>query len=438
MEVRGQPRLSYTFDGILRIIFSGAVLCLLSLAWGTGHVPVVHASGVPYCGKLADERASTSRAIHLNRAEGPAGTDLAVTASGWHPGARVALHFDARNPKTGEMYILLAQFAQATAGKDGTVNLSSLEAPSFYCVDLYSTDQTTYHFDQAGGTVGYFVLVADDGEVSAPVAFKYLPAPAISANGVDPAFHDTKVGSTVIVTGSNWEAHEPLTLTLQDPVNASASVPYAAQTHALTDAQGTFTATYPLDARLHWGSDVMLTVEGSGPRFGSLVAQTNVTLLPAVKPTFQLDRTLVTPGMTITVSGEHWYPGDSIPLKLCNAQMLDGSWSFDGNCGKAVWPILAKIPIDASGQMLQRVTIPSDTSPGESIFVIEVDSRIGVQPIPVQVVDHLPTWDDIHPRVAALRNKMVSSLPFTIPATLALLSLIVFALRRWRGRRVTG
>jgi hypothetical protein len=72
---------------------------------------------------------------------------------------------------------------------------------------------------------------------------------------------------------------------------------------------------------------------------------------------------------------------------------------------------------------------------GESIFIVEVDSRAGVQPIPVQVVDHLPTWDDIHPRVAALRNKVVASLPFTIPAVLLLGTLAFFVIRRWRMRQ---
>lgn len=432
-------RPGHTISVLLRTTFVGVLLCLLSLAWFVGQPPAAHAAGVPYCpNPLPDEHVPTRPAIHLNRTEGPVGTDLAVTASGWHPGAHVNLHFDARDPKTGELYIFNPQFAQATVASDGMVTLSNLQAPPFFCVDMSTPTYTDYKFDQLGGATAFFVLVADDGEVSAPVAFRYLPAPIISANGVDPAFHDSKVGSSIIVTGSGWEANEPLTLTLRQLSDSSASVPYAAQTYAVTDARGTFTADYPLDARLHWGRGVLLTVEGSGPRFGSLVAQDDVTLLPAIQPTFRVDHTLVTPGMTITVSGDHWYPGDVIPLKLCNAQMVDGTWSFDGNCGKAAWPILAEISIDTGGHMRQQVTIPAATPTGESIFVIEADSRIGVQPVPVQVVDHLPTWDDVHPRVAALRNTLVSSLPFTIPAALLLGALASFAMRRWRRTRAAG
>src|SRR6185437_3757563 len=183
-------------------------------------------------------------------------------------------------------------------------------------------DYTDYRFDESGGTTAYFVLASDHGEVSAPVAFRYLATPTVDAHGVDPAFHDTRVGSTIIVTGSGWEPGELLTLTLRQSAGSSASVPYATTGRATADAQGNFTASYPLDSRLHWGRDVMLMVEGSGPRFGSLTTQVPITLLPAIQPTFQVDHTLVTPGMTIMVSGEHWFPGDVIPLKLCDSQMV--------------------------------------------------------------------------------------------------------------------
>lgn len=436
MMASGQPRRVRTFLVILRFICPGAMLCLCALAWLAGRAPAVHAAGVPWCpNPLPDERSSTQPAIHLNRGEGPVGTDLTVTTSGWHPGAHVALHFDARNPKTGELYTLMPDFAQGTVAQDGAVNLSALDAPPFFCVDMSASKYTDYNFDQSGGMTAYFVLASDHGEVSAPVAFRYLAAPTIDAQGVDPAFHDTRIGSTIIVTGSGWEPDELLSLMLRQPAGSSASVPYATTEHTTTDAQGNFTASYPLDSRLHWGRDAMLVVEGSGPRFGSLAAQVPITLLPAIRPTFQVDHTLVTPGMTIVVSGEHWFPGDVIPLKLCDSQMVDGVWSIGPNCGKAAWPVLTEIPIDASGRMRQQVKIPAATPLGESIFIVEIDSRTGVQPIPVHVVDHLPTWDDIHPRVAALRNKVVGSLPFTIPAALLLGALAFFAIRRWRVRR---
>src|SRR5262245_11721513 len=116
MMVSGEPRRAHTFSLILRSICTGAILCLCALAWFAGQIPVVHAiraAGVPWCpNPLLDERAPTRPAIHLNRTEGPVGTDLTATATGWHPGARVALHFDARDPKTGELYTLIPDFAQ--------------------------------------------------------------------------------------------------------------------------------------------------------------------------------------------------------------------------------------------------------------------------------------------------------------------------------------
>ena len=78
-----------------------------------------------------------------------------------------------------------------------------------------------------------------------------------------------KVGSTLTVSGSGWEPHEPLSLTLYsaDPASPGA-FPNAARTHATADAQGNFTTSYPMDAQLRWNTDAMLSVEGDGPRFG--------------------------------------------------------------------------------------------------------------------------------------------------------------------------
>src|SRR5690242_9290697 len=178
MMVSGSPFPAHAFLVILRIICPAAMLCLLALAWFAGQAPAVHASGVPWCpNPLPDEHAPTRPAIHLNRHEGPVGTDLTVTASGWHPGAHVALHFDARDPKSGEMYTLIPDLAKGRVGRDGAITLSSLDAPSFFCVDMYTSDNTNYSFDESGGTTAFFVLVSDHGEVSAPMAFKYLPAP---------------------------------------------------------------------------------------------------------------------------------------------------------------------------------------------------------------------------------------------------------------------
>ncbi|HEU4782319.1 MAG TPA: hypothetical protein VFS83_03170, partial [Ktedonobacterales bacterium] len=280
----------------LRISLSGALLCLLALAWFVGRAPAVHAAGPGYCGKLTDERAPTRPAAHLNRTEGPDGTKLTVTASGWHPGAQVALHFDARDPKTGELYTFIPDLAKGTVAKNGTVALTNLAAPGFYCIDLQSSDNTTYHFDGSGGVTAYFVLVSDHGEVSAPVAFRYLLAPSVAIGQGGSYAQFVKVGSTITVSGTDWEAHEPLTITLR-PGDAS-SPPigsYAREVRATTDARGSFVVSYPLDARLRWNTDVYVAVEGTGPRFGTLDVLGWIFLLPAVQPTFRVDRTMVTP-----------------------------------------------------------------------------------------------------------------------------------------------
>lgn len=436
MMVSGQPRRVRALCVTLRITFAGAMLFLLALVWFAGQTPNAHAAGVPYCGKLADEHAPTRPAIHLNRTEGPVDTDLMVTASGWHPGAQVALHFDARDPKTGELYTLVPDFAKGTVAKDGTVTLSSLDAPDFFCVDMSTPDYTDYRFDNQGGTTAYFVLTSDHGEVSVPVAFRYLPAPTIALAGLDKN-SGVKVGSALTVMGSGWEPHETLSLTLlsADPVSP-VIVPNAARTHTSADAQGNFTASYPVDAHLDWNIGVMLLVEGNGPRFGYLDEYGTLLLAPAIQPTFRIDHTLVTPGMTITVSGEHWYPGDAFTIKYCVAQLGESGWEDGPDCGKEVNPTLGTATIGADGRMRQQFRIPTDEPLGViMVGVTNLTPWFNPQQVAVHVVDHLPTWDDIHPRVAALRNRLVGSLPFTIPAALALGALAFFAIRRWRVRR---
>ena len=436
MMVRDKPRRAHASYLASRIGLFGGLLCLLALAWFAGQSPAAEAAGVPFCGTTM-EHAPTHQVIHLNRREGPAGTNLTVTASGWHPGAQVTINFDGRDPKTGAMYVLIDNFWHGTADAEGKITSPNLTAPLFFCVqDTSSGAYNTYKFGNQGGTTAYFVLVSDYGEVSAPVAFTYLPAPVISLAGLDD-HGGVKVGSTLTVTGSGWEADEPLSLTLfsSDPASPG-GLPNAARTHAAADALGNFATSYFVDAQLRWNTGVMLVVEGDGPRFGYINEYSYLTLLPLIQPTFQVDRMLVTPGMTIKVSGEHWYPSDNFTIKYCAAQLGEHGWEDGPDCGKEANPTLGVVSIDADGRMRQQFKIPTDEKPGViMVHIREIVADLNVQPIAVHVVDHLPTWDDIHPRVAALRNKVVGSLPFTIPAALLLGALAFFAIRHWRVRR---
>ena len=333
------------------------MLSLLSLAWLIGQPPATaYASGVPTCGKLAEEHASTRPAILLDRIAGPVGTNLTVTASGWHPGAHVTLHVDGLEPTTGDLYVLMPAFAQGVVVNDGTITLTSLDAPSNSCVDFYTDPTTEYRLGDPNSTA-YFVLTADDGEVSAPVAFRYLPAPTISLNG---PVQGVTVGTSVIVAGSGWEPQEALTVTLTSTGISSNRESSGEMVQATADGQGAFQVPYPIAADWPWHTDSQVLVQGSGPRFGTLEASGSLDLIPAVQPTFQLDHTLVTPGMTITVSGEHWYPGDTYTVKYCDGWWQDDGWTYGPNCGKAISPALGMVAVDANGRMHQQFRIPGN------------------------------------------------------------------------------
>lgn len=415
--------------------FVGLLLCLLIFAWTGAQPPVAHGAGPGFCGPTPEDRAPNKPAIHLNHTSGPEGTSLTMSASGWRPGAHVDLHFDARSPKTGELYILEPHLAQGTVAHDGTITLPPLSAIPHICVDASSGANVWYQFDGSGKATAYFVLVSDAGEVSAPVAFEYLAAPTVAVTGNGPYAEQVKVGTTVTVTGTGWEPYEPLTLTLRFSPDKPSTLSYAVEVHALADARGNFTARYPLDERIPWSRDAYLTVEGNGPSFGVITVSALLFLLPAVQPTFAADRALVTPGMTLMISGEHWYPGDTYTLKYCAAQWIDDGWGEGPDCGKEANPELGTVTVDANGRMHQQLRVPSDVKPGVIfVRVYEVAGWVKVQSVSLHVVDHLPTWDEIHPRVAALRNHLVESLPFTIPALLLVGILAFVAVRRWRAQ----
>jgi hypothetical protein len=423
-----------------RVALVSALLCVFALGGFAGRTPTAHAAGPGYCEPPpVEDRAPTHPAPHLNRSEGPVGTNLAITASGWRPGARVTLHFDGRDPKSGKYYALIPDLAKGRVARDGTISLSSFEAPLFGCSGITISDSPDFFFNYGGGSTGYFVLAADDGRVSAPVAFKYLAAPTVAIGGLDERGR-AKVGASITVTGSGWEPREPLTMRLQNIDSAvPRTVPYTQPLTATTDTHGAFTAQYPLDARLRWNSNIQVEVEGSGPRFGVLDEYASFFLVPEAQPTLHVGPALVTPGMTITVTGEHWYPGVSYTIKYCAGQPGETGWVNGPNCGKQVNPAFGMVTADAHGQITQQFRVPSGSSLGViMVRVDEVGFATDLQPIPVRVVDHLPTWDDIHPRIAALRNKMVASLPFTIPAILLLGALAYVGIRRWRGRRLAA
>src|SRR5689334_14139549 len=128
MVVRGQSSPARAFSVTLRIICTGAMLCLLALVWFAGQAPAVHAAGPGYCViPPTDEHAPTRPAIHLNHSEGPVGMRINVSASGWRPGARVRLHFDGRDPQSGRLTVLIAQAApQAIVASHGSVTITSV------------------------------------------------------------------------------------------------------------------------------------------------------------------------------------------------------------------------------------------------------------------------------------------------------------------------
>jgi hypothetical protein len=98
-------------------------------------------------------------------------------------------------------------------------------------------------------------------------------------------------------------------------------------------------------------------------------------LVPAqVPPTWNLSATEGEPGMTLTVSGDHWWPADSVIVEYCRAGSAQptalGMRCFLGPRGTTTAECaahLGRAVVDAGGHFTATITLPTNAKPGEII-----------------------------------------------------------------------
>jgi hypothetical protein len=123
-----------------------------------------------------------------------------------------------------------------------------------------------------------------------------------------------------------------------------------------------------------------------------------------VAPTFHAESDIVTPGSQVTVSGDHWNPGEAVMLEYCRDGLHNGDQYDWPHCIHGSEQELGTAIVDTTGHLSQQVTIPVNARLG----IITIEPRIaqvpwlGARGVAVRIVSHPPTWTELHPRWTAV------------------------------------
>ncbi len=153
-------------------------------------------------------------------------------------------------------------------------------------------------------------------------------------------------------------------------------LPDAQTIHAAADARGTLKANVPIPSGLPPGTGRQLQRDGDLASYGTLVINLDPeVLVPApVPPTWDLSANRGDPGMKLTVTGEHWWPSDSIIVEYCRAEAAQPTaLGLRCNVGpQGLTPTgyaaqLGEAVVDGNGYFQSSVTLPANAKPGAII-----------------------------------------------------------------------
>ncbi|HEX8035697.1 MAG TPA: hypothetical protein VF510_17700, partial [Ktedonobacterales bacterium] len=220
---------------------------------------------------VVSERVQASGArIVLNRMEGPPGTQLTLTGSGWPAGSTVTIDLIAHNEITGQLFVGQPGIAKATAGSDGSFRTRTFNAPQ-----QHSCGGNGYGLPNS---VVQYVAHTADNAVKAEAQFRYLPAPELQILSPGENGQSVTPGTPLAISGLHWEPGVEVTLTAATIANPAMppelnNVPTPRDQdsiRALADAMGSFQVgmRIPVDLAPRTGYTIMAA--SSGPRFGML------------------------------------------------------------------------------------------------------------------------------------------------------------------------
>lgn len=315
-----------------------------------------------------------SARISLNTAQGVAGTQVVVSGTGWPVGQHILISVENLIDEQG--------------GVNGTGWLSGATVNVYggFATPAFSFPYLTCGIRPKAGTTATIVAATEDNSLRATTSFAVAQTPTLEvaspqqlapvllgASGISVVGSDWTPGATVSLVAAHLD-----TISEADGNQRQTATPLlGAQTvHATADARGDVMANVPIPLGLAPGAEVDVQATATSHIYGTLVINLySDALVPApAPPTWNLSASQGEPGMTLTVTGDHWWPADSVIVEYCRAEAAQttalGVRCNSGPQGFTTTGYAAQLGaaiVDADGHFTATVTLPANAKPGEVI-----------------------------------------------------------------------
>jgi hypothetical protein len=316
-----------------------------------------------------------SARISLSTPRGVAGTQVIVSGAGWPSGQRVVISVanltDEHDGVNGTGWL-----SRATVGADGAFTTPTFGFPYAVC-----------GVRPKAGTTASIVAATEDNSVRVIAPFALAQTPTLEVATPQRLTPLPREATSVGVTGSDWIPGASVSLvaarldTIADAegnqTQTASPFPRAQPIRVTADARGEISANVPIPPGLPPGTAVDISATATSHSYGTLVINLYAeALIPApVPPTWDLSATRGQPGMTLTVTGDHWWPTDNISVEYCRTEAAQPT-ALGMRCNLGPQGLvstgyaaqLVEAVADASGHFTASVTLPAKAKTGAIII----------------------------------------------------------------------
>lgn len=410
--------------GTLLVVALAAMMSVAMIS-AAGMTPNARAAGVGPCMPLtASDMAQPQvtykghASLHLSRLQGTDGTLLTMSGGGWPAKAHVVVDIwtDVGNQFLGGPFNTLPPITITATGALPTTSFRLATDESAFCpqgimtANGVATDHVTMLL--VAQTVESGVQnPRENPRARVPVVFTVYASPHVNSPSVqDPWRAHVLAGASMPLVGSGWQPGDMITVTsmitpFQPDTSSSITAPTATPTATpagsvtvTADPHGAFTLPYRLPNAPPL-SVVSLLAHTNDARFGdvTLTPVLSFLIVPDVYPSIQLDKSAVLAGGTVTVTGDHWTPGEHVTVEYCRGLTHDLTNSL--YCDKYSAESLAEVQADGAGHFVARVRLP-------------INARVGPDTMQARITGAtLWTPSDTRPFAAAQQFSIVDSTP---------------------------
>jgi hypothetical protein len=219
-------------------------------------------------------------ALALNPTQGPTGTVVTASGTGFNPNANITMTFD---------------------------NTALVTNPAVPVTDATGAFTATFSVP-AGAATGAHTVTATDGQLVQQAAFTVTNAPNSGATG-----------TTVTITGSGYPAGGAVTVAFDGTAVQTNPSPLVA------DANGGFAATFTVPAGATAGGHTVTATSG-GTQVGAVF-----TVTVAAAPTISASPTSPVAGQSVTVTGSGFTPNATVTVTGTDYQTASVTSDANGN-----------------------------------------------------------------------------------------------------------